>query len=794
MPYPARMAPRPATTATSAPTAARHALIADPSRRGRDLCRALATATDELVCGLWPAAAAELRRKRRGAVALVAVGGYGRGELAPQSDVDLLLVYDGKVDGLEAAAKALWYPMWDAGLKLGHAVRSLDDQLSLAADDLDTATALLSTRFLAGDEELAARVATEGLTRWRRNSRRWLDALRSKVLERRNQAGDVAYLLEPDLKDGHGGLRDVQTLWWAAAADLLVPGEDLDQLETCYDTLVEVRVALHRVTRRPGDVLRLEDQDAVAELLGAASADALMAQVSSAARSIVWIAEGAWRHLSRHQLGHEERVAEGVVIVDRQVELDPGADPAADPLLVLRAARVAAQRDIPLSRAALNRLAAGVDAARWREWPAGALNELILLLQQGHRAIDVLESLDQRGILVRLLPEWEPVRSRPQRNAYHRFTVDRHLWETAANAAALTNRVNRPDLLVLGALFHDIGKGYPGDHTEAGMQLVARFAPRLGLAPDDVEVLVEMVHHHLLLPDVAVRRDLTDPATIRKVADAVGNVQLLDLLAALTEADSLATGPSAWGSWKAQLVADLVERTRRALNGGEPADGTTRTFPDPATLAMMATGRFGVRTSTDDPEGAEEHGTERITVVCDDTPGAFARIAGVLALRGLDVLTAWAYSGELGGPPMAASQFRVVPPRGGVDWDAVVQDLEHALQGQLAIEARLAERARTYRRRKPLQAQPAGPPSVTFHDDESHTATVIEVRAPNRIGVLHRIARALTEVGLDIRHATVQTLGEDVVDTFYVRGRDGRRIEDPFHRGEVERAVLHAVS
>jgi [protein-PII] uridylyltransferase len=520
-----------------------------------------------------------------------------------------------------------------------------------------------------------------------------------------------------------------------------------------------------------------------------------MADVAAAARTIGWIAEGAWRHMSRHQLGHEERVGDGLVVVDRAVELSARADPASDPTIVLRAARVAAQRDVPLSRSTLDRLAEEVDAAAWQvQWPAGAVNELVLLLAQGHRAINVLESLDQRGILVRLLPEWQPVRSRPQRNAYHRFTVDRHLWETAANAAGLTDRVERPDLLVLGALFHDIGKGYPGDHTTAGMALLRDIGPRLGLPDDDVAVLVAMTEHHLLLPDVAIRRDLTDPATIKKVADAVGDVQRLGLLAALTEADSLATGPSAWGAWKAQLVADLVERTRLALEGRATAD-TKRTFPDPATLAIMAQGRFDVRTADDDPElPGDEHGTERITVVCADTPGAFARIAGVLSLRGLDVLTAWAYSGELGGPPMAASQFRVVPSRAGVDWKPVIDDLRHALDGQLAIEARLAERARTYRRRRPVQAQPPGPPSVSFHDEESHTATVIEVRAPNRIGVLHRIARALAEVGLDIRHATVQTLGEDVVDTFYVQGRNGSRIDDAFHRSEIERAVLHAVS
>ena len=237
----------------------------------------------------------------------------------------------------------------------------------------------------------------------------------------------------------------MQTLWWAADADLLVPPDDLAVLDECYGRLVDVRVALHRETGRPGDVLRLEDQDAVASAIGAASADDLMADVAAAARTIGWIAEGAWRHMSRHQLGHEERVGDGLVVVDRAVELSARADPASDPTIVLRAARVAAQRDVPLSRSTLDRLAEEVDAdgvagAAGRPAPSTSSS---LLLSQGHRAIDVLESLDQRGILVRLLPEWQPVRSRPQRNAYHRFTVDRHLWETAANAAA-PHRPRRP--------------------------------------------------------------------------------------------------------------------------------------------------------------------------------------------------------------------------------------------------------------------------------------------------------------------------------------------------------------
>lgn len=756
------------------------------------MCRELSAVTDQLVSGLFRDAVVETQHKRRkGAVALLAVGGYGRGELAPHSDIDLLLVHERRASGIDELASALWYPLWDAGLKLGHAVRSFDEQMSLASDDLDTATALLSARSLGGDDELADRVATESLARWRKHGRRWLDALRSRVIERREQAGDVAYLLEPDLKDGHGGLRDVHTLWWAADADLLVPVDDLATLDGCYGVLVDVRVALHRVTGRAGDVLRLEDQDAVAAEVGAASADALMADVAAAARTIAWSADGAWRHLSRHQLGHEERVADGVVVVDRLVELSDSADPAADPTLVLRVARVAAQRDVAIGRSSLDRLADELDPAAWRAaWPIGALAELVELLRQGHRAIDVLESLDQRGLLVGMLPEWEAVRSRPQRNAYHRFTVDRHLWEAAANAAAVTDRVTRPDLLVLGALFHDIGKGYPGDHTVAGMALLRDVGPRLGLPADDVEVLVHLVEHHLLLPDVAIRRDLADPATIRFVTDAVGDRTTLHLLHALTEADSLATGPSAWGSWKEQLVAELVSRAGHALDGGDPATAAKRRFPDDLTLRSMVLGEVEVRVDTDD---GDEAGTERVTVVSLDLPGTFARVAGVLSLRGLDVLTAWAFSGQLGGPAMAASQYRIAVGRSGIDWPPVIEDVRRALAGELAIEARLDERARTYRRRKPTQAAPPGPPKVVFHDDASDDATVIEVRAPNRIGVLHRIAKSLAEVGLDIRHATVQTLGEEVVDTFYVRTITGLLVTDEFHRGEIQRAVLHAV-
>jgi len=752
------------------------------ARPGRAYCRSLADVTDDWVTAIFDEALDQIERPG-GRVALLAIGGYGRGELAPQSDLDLLLVHDVKPKKVEKEvepiASAIWYPLWDSGVKLGHAVRRIDEQLDLAATDLDSATALVTARPLAGDDELAAQVVEQGLALWRRNRDRHLAELRDRVRVRQESAGDVAYRLEPDLKDGHGGLRDVQSLWWAEAAGLHLIAEDLIELDHAYDVLLRARVALHLATGRSGDVLRLEDQDAAADAGGWSDADDLMADVAAAGRAIAWLCDENWgRAVEPVESEPDRAVAPGVVLRNGEIELAADADPAADATLVLQTAVAAARHQCRIDRATLDRLHDDVEG--WPgTWPVGATDELIALLLEGHRAIPVLESLDQRDLISRLLPEWAPVRSRPQRNAYHRFTVDRHLWEAAANAAALAHRVTRPDLLVLGALLHDLGKGYPGDHTEVGMDLVRVVGPKLGLVPADVEVLVTMVEQHLLLPDVAMRRDLTDPATIEQVAEAVGTVEVLDLLHALTEADSLATGPSAWGDWKEGLVTELVARVRHVLGGGDVAEVTWRLFPDAETLAVMAGGEVDISRVRD-----------VITVVSPDASGTFGRIAGVLSLHGLDVISARAHSDEGG---MAASQFRIVVPDGTLNWRAVKADLSRALEHRLAIEARLSERASTYRRRRRTQAAAPAPPSVVFDDDASSNATVIVVRAVTRIGILHRITTALGELGLDIRHATVQTMGMEVVDTFYVRA-DGALVTDASYRKEIHRALLHAVT
>jgi len=398
-------------------------------------------------------------------------------------------------------------------------------------------------------------------------------------------------------------------------------------------------------------------------------------------------------------------------------------------------------------------------------------------MSAGPDLIPVVEDLDQVGLFVRLIPEWEPCRHRPQRNAYHRFTVDRHLFETAAGAAVLCHTVERPDLLVVGALLHDIGKGYPGDHTDVGMGLVRTIAERMGYPDGDVDILVAMVQHHLLLPDIATRRDLDDSGTVLAVAESVENHCLLSLLAALTEADSLATGPSAWSSWKAELVGDLVARVDYVLTGGDMSDLVVGLFPSTEQRVLL--------------EGGEEviwGDGSTLTVVTTDRPGAFSKVAGVLALNGLDVLDASAHSE--GGRALSVFKitavFKQIP-----DWPHVVEQVERALTGRLAISARLGERSRIYSQ-PPTSARPATP-RVTVDNEASALATVLEVSCPDGVGVLYRITRAFAELDLDIVSARVQTIGSDVVDAFYLRDGTGSKITDPDHLTEIELSVLRWV-
>src|SRR5947209_15836322 len=493
---PARWATTPSEVSLPPQLNGRRDLLANRRLTGSAFCRAHAALVESWLIELLGA---------EEDVCLVAVGGLGRRELCPYSDLDLLLLHRGRRD-VGAVAERLWYPIWDAGLSLDHSVRTVKQALSVADADLKAAIGLLDARPIAGDQALGDALVEQMRGLWRRRARRWLQTLADATEERHRRAGEVAFLLEPDLKEGRGGLRDVHARRAVAVAAPLVDESDTT-LVGPNEVLLAARVELHRRAGRAAERLLLQEQDAVAAALGYSDADALMRAVSGAARTIAFAGDDTWRRVRSWLAGPRGRKAGGDRVLGRglalregEVVLTPDADPGADRSLVLRAAAAATVVGAPLSSVALDRLAAE-GSPPGDPWPDEARHALVALLGSGPPLIPIVEALDQRGLVARVLPEWTPVRSRPQRNAYHRFTVDRHLWEAAVEASVLTRNVSRPDLLLVAAWLHDLGKGYPGDHSAAGVALMNRIASRIGFDESDADVLVKLVRHHLLLAE-----------------------------------------------------------------------------------------------------------------------------------------------------------------------------------------------------------------------------------------------------------------------------------------------------
>jgi [protein-PII] uridylyltransferase len=752
----------------------RAGLLSRPGLVGAELRKALTEAYDGWLRDLVPA---------RDGIALVAVGGLGRGEQAPYSDLDLVLLHDGKVDGLSQLADSIWYPIWDSKMGLDHSVRTADQAVSVAKTDMKAMLGLLDIRHIQGDAGLTARVRERVLDAWRATALKRFEELRELTEERWRAAGEGAFLLHPNLKESQGCLRDGQTVHALAIAQLV---DYPTAVREVYPVLLDARGELHRRVERGEDVLQLQEHDGVAAGMGMRSPDGtpdrdgMLRAVHEAARTISHAVDTAFRRVERSAQNKPSRwrffgsgpdgssrvgLAKDVVAQDGEVVLARDADPWTDPALIVRAARAAAENELPLAQFALERLLSE-SAPMPEPWPMAVRNEFVAMLGQGAAAVPVIEALDLAGLMTRLMPEWEAVRFRAQHNPVHRFTVDRHLIEAAAEASKLTRDVARPDLLLVGALLHDIGKGYPGrDHSVVGAEHAAVIAKRMGFGPDDVATIVALARHHLLLPDTATRRDLDDPRTIETVAEAVDHsVDLLDLLYAVTIADAAATGPAAWSDWKGRLIATLVERTRSALHG--------------APLPAMADIDDDLRTLAEDGELAVLIRGDEVVVAAPDAHGVLYRTAGVLALHSLDVRAASirTHAGS------AINTFVVEPRFGRLPDSAVVRgDLASALSGQLPLAQRLREKERAYRSGPPEGAR--RPPSVLWFDDAATDATVVEFRGDDSIGLLCRVTAALERCGLDIRSARVSSLGGSVVDAFYVTTRDGEPVPQSARNG-----------
>jgi [protein-PII] uridylyltransferase len=703
------------------------------------------------------------------------VGGLGRRESSPYGDVDLVLLHAGRPD-IGALANAVWYPVWDARIGLDHSVRTVAEALAVAGADVKVGLGLLDLRYLAGDRALADRLRTAAAEQWRRTAVSALPALREAAAARWQAHGELAFLLEGDVKEARGGLRDVGVLrgiGMAGVADAARPA-----VRAAHTRLLDVRDALHVSAGRRVDRLLAQERETVAALLvaaqlvgaapvsdlGVADGDALLRRIAQDARTIAYAVDDAWRAVDRWRGGRKPGgrypIGRDVVAQDGEAVLARAAvGPRPETSLAPRVAAAAATAGLPIARPTLEWLAAYCPPPA-APWPAAAREALLTLLGSGPSLVPTWEACDRYGLVLGWLPEWGRLRGLPQHNPVHLYTVDRHLVQAAAEAARFAREVPRPDLLVLAAFLHDVGKGLPGDHSAVGAPLAGAIAAHLGLPADDVAMVSTLVRLHLLLPEVATRRDLADPLTIRRVAEAVGDVPTLELLYALTRADAAATGPGAWSDWKGRLVRSLVDRVRSTLDTGEVPAAPT---PDPALVAG--------------PLPAVHVDGERVAVAANDRRGLLAAVAGCLALHRLDVVTADVSTVDSRALVQCAVQSRYGAPP---DAEALRADLRRAAIGQ--VPERLARRA----------ARPVGAAAarVVWHRDVATDAAVLELRAADAPGLLYRVARALEEAGADVRAARISTLGGDVVDAFYLVGR----WSDPSERAEVAAAVAAAAS
>jgi [protein-PII] uridylyltransferase len=766
-------------------------------------------------------------------VALVALGGYGRGELAPFSDVDLLILHGGdRPEEVEGLAERLLYPLWDAGLTVGHGVRTADECLALAAERLDATTAMLDARPLAGDVAAWGDASDRLRASTGKDPRGFAERLLVSASHRRERFGSVSSLLEPDLKEGSGGLRDLHSLGWLAVvltgrggvrsleeAGLLRRAER-EALEGAEEFLVRVRSALHLETGRRTDRLFLDHQPAIARAMGfedepvLPAVDGLMRAVFEHARQVEHVSRSVF---DRYLRGESD-----------QLELEE------TPAGVLRAfARVAAERGV-MGAQALDRIEGMeiADEVKWSDDVRQAFQEILRAGEEGARA---LETLDRIHLLARFVPEWEPVRCRPQRDPYHRHSVDVHLLHALAAmsrlleggdegdpmvaeaAAAAPDR----DALLLGALFHDIGKTGRGNHVPAGVEQATAALERMRVPARTRDLALFLVAEHLLLSDTATRRDLEDDDLVLDVAARVGDPERLAGLYLLTVADAVATGPLAWTPWRATLVRELVAKVQRVLERGEmgpraaerlddlgaalrellanedpaevdrflarmprgyllatPAEQAARHYP----LLRPPVGALEVRTLSG--PGARP-GTYALTVVASDRPGLLSWIAGALSLAGLSILTAQVFTTEDG---VAVDVFEVEgafeAQIGEERWREFRTTLRKAIEGRLSLEYRVEQKRKHY-----PGPNAEVPVEVGVHNDASDFFTVVEVGAPDRIGLLFDVTRTLAELHLDVHLAKVATYGHRVVDVFYVRDDLGGKVEDPGRIAELERAV-----
>lgn len=846
-------------------------------RAARETVRALASVTDAVVRIVHHVATQWLHPLPNPTtgerLAVMAVGGYGRAEMAPQSDVDLLFLTPWKpTPWAESVVESMLYMLWDMKLKVGQSTRSIADCLRLGEADITIRTSLLEHRLVCGDAvtagELRERLWPELFDR---TVPQFIEAKLAERAARHQRQGGQRYVLEPNVKEGKGGLRDLQTLYWIAKyihrVDRAMELVDLgfftrDEHATFWqaeDFLWAVRCHLHLIAGRAVDVLSFDMQVEVARRMGYADA--------GGRRAVEIFMQDYFRHATK--VGELTRVfltaletrhvyrAPLAGVLRRRRRLRPGfkdlhgrlsiADPAAflaSPLNLLRLFDEALRTGILLHPEAMRLIAANLDliddSVRSDPEAVGIFLDLMLRHGNPERA---LRRMNELGVLGAFIPEFERIVAMMQFNVYHHYTVDEHLIQCVAALAAIERgeedrdlpivtsimrerKVNRR-VLYLAVLLHDIGKGRPEDHSIIGAQIARRICARLGLPVDEIETIEWLVRNHLLMSDVAQKRDIADPRTLRDFAKAVKTRRRLDLLTVLTVCDIRGVGPGTWNNWKAALLRRLYETTADALeNGLEEVNRDKRVDEARRSLRhLLSAQRWeprairaemerhydnywqGLPTDTravfarlldgiaDDeiridlhPDTARD--ATRAAFVLADHPGIFSRLAGALALVGANVVDARTYTTRDG---YATAVFWVQDeaghPYAADRLDKLRRMIDRTLKGEVVAREAFADKDKLKKRERAFRF----PTHITFDNEGSEIYTIIEVDTRDRPGLLYDLTRTLAANHIQIVSAVIATFGAQVVDSFYVKDMFGLKLHQPHRREALERKLRQAI-
>ncbi len=804
-------------------------------------------------------------------IAVLAVGGYGRAEMAPHSDVDLLFLGSWKITGrVENVIEATLYILWDLKLKVGHSSRTVADCLRLGKEDYTIRTALLEHRFLFGNKPLADNLHDElwsGL--FARTERDFIEAKLAERAERHQKQGGQRYVLEPNVKEGKGGLRDLQTLYWIAkylhrveqAAELVELGvfrpEEYSAFHDAETFLWATRCHMHHITRRPVEQLTFDLQPEVAERMGftdhsgrRAVEHFMQAYFRHATRvgevTRIFLTGLEARHVKREPLlrgifRRRRKLRDGFAIENNRITFAEPDTALDDPIALLRIFDEALRTGHLLHPDAMRLITANLHRidARLRASRRANMLFMNMLLKRGNPE-RALRRMNEVGVLGAFIPEFERIIAMMQFNVYHHYTVDEHTIQCISTLAQiergelieelpiasriLEEGVNRR-VLYVALLLHDIGKGLPEDHSIIGAQIARRLAPRFGLTPEDAETVEWLVRHHLLMSDTAQKRDISDPRTVRDFARAVKSRRRLDLLTVLTVCDIRGVGPGTWNNWKAMLLRQLYRDTADALeNGLEALNLEKREGAAKRALreALADWSRADLRTETARHYGPYWQGLPTETQVvfahllrgictCEiridlhpdpardatracfalsDHPGAFARLAGALALVGANIVDARTYTSKDG---FATAVFWIQDGEGHPYEEARLPRLrkmiERTFAGEVVAQKALEDRDKIRKRERRFNI----PTNISFDNEGSEIYTIIEVDTRDRPGLLHDLTRTLAENNIYIASAVIATYGAQVVDTFYVKDMFGLKLHTKSRQEALERKLRAAI-